>query len=116
MFAFNTSAPEIILALVFFLFTFIFSFVQAKWGKEWGVPMTLAKLILIIEIVVIYRDYTTLDTLTLQLLKCILIGASVYIVAILVVFPTSANISLEVLFQVETVPNFLVERIFIVVG
>ena len=73
----------------------MFTVVRAE-KTQWAIPMVLAKVVVIIEVIVGYRQYSQINQITIELLLSTIIGCAVYILGIIVVFPTTASISLEV--------------------
>ena len=59
--------------------------------------MVLAEVILIVELLVGYREFELINVVTRQLLYCALVGCSMYPIGLLLVFPTTASGVLEVL-------------------
>jgi hypothetical protein len=58
--------------------------------------MVLAMVTMTIEIIVGYRGYSLINVITPELLYSTIVGCAVYILGIIVVFPTTASVSLEV--------------------
>jgi magnesium-transporting ATPase (P-type) len=103
--AFATAAPEIIVVIAVFLITFFLSFFRAYYPKKWGGPMVFAEVIMIVELLVGFREYEMLNLVTRQYVYCVLVSCAMFTLGIIIVFPTTASGVLEVTLVIKEMLN-----------